>query len=435
VSVCDNGSGMTTVDQFERALHLRTERPARLNDATRPWLWPLRLNVSELLGVTAWPLGDDPLPGLPAKHPRLLPTDERVRNQSRVVAMGTAPGTTRPFGLSAHDALHHTHVLGPTGTGKSTLLLNLITVDIAAGRGVIVIDPKGDLINDVLARVPEQRRGDIVVLDPSDEAPVGLNPLARASRSPELAADGVLAVFRSLYADSWGPRTEDILHASLLTLGSREDVSLLYLPLLLTNPGFRRSLTAKLRDPVALGPFWAWYEGISDAERQAAVAPVMNKLRAFLLRPAMRAVLGQARPKFALRQVFTERKVLLVSLAKGLLGQETAALLGSLVVAQMWQATLAQASVAPAKRQAVQLYIDEVQDYLRLPTDLADALAQARGLGVGFTLAHQFLGQLSPAMRAAVLANARSRVCFQLGLDDATVMARLHPQLGPRSAL
>ncbi|MHB8448994.1 MAG: type IV secretory system conjugative DNA transfer family protein [Mycobacteriales bacterium] len=417
-------AGLRTAETAGLALRLVPERASRLNRGTTPWRWPLRLNVSEVLALSGWPLGDEVLPGQPPAHPRQLGAADAVRGHGRVLALSTLAGDPRPLGLSVADARHHTHLLGPTGTGKSTLLMNLILADITAGRGLVLLDPKGDLVNDVLARVPAERANDIVILDPSDrELPVGLNPLAGAGQV-ELAVDGVLAVFRGLYADSWGPRTGDILHAALLTLARRRDASLVMVPLLLTNPGFRRSLTAQLDDPIALGPFWAWYEAMSEGERGAAIAPVMNKLRAFLLRPSMRAVLGQVRPRFQLRQVFTERKVLLVSLAKGLLGPEAARLLGSLVVAQLWQTILARAVVPPAQRHTVMIYIDEVQDYLHLPTDIADALAQSRSLGAAFSLAHQSLAQLPIGMRESILANTRSRVCFQLGASDAAVMAK-----------
>ena len=180
---------------------------------------------------------------------------------------------------------------------------------------------------------------------------------------------------------------------------------------------------AALDDEIALKPFWAWFESLSEGERQQAIAPVMNKLRAFLLRPRMRAVIGQAEPAFDIKSVFSQRKVLLVSLAKGLIGPEAAALLGSLVVSQLWQAAQGRVRLAVGKRAPVMIYIDEFQDYLHLPTDIADVLAQARGLGVGLTLAHQHLAQLPAAMRSAVLANARSRVCFQLGSEDARLIA------------
>jgi hypothetical protein len=270
----------------------------------------------------------------------------------------------------------------------------------------------------------------LVVLDPADaDRPVGLNPLRLSGRMPELVADQVLAVFHGLYKDTWGPRTQDILHASLLTLIGRPDATLCALPVLLSNAAYRRKVVASLDDPVALGPFWSWFESISDAERQQAIAPVMNKLRAFLLRPRMRAVIGQATPAFDISSVFTERKVLLVSLAKGLLGPEASALLGSLLVSQLWNATLARVAIPPERRHPVMCFIDEFQDYLHLPTDLADVLAQARGLGLGMHLAHQHLGQLTPQVRQSVLANARSRVCFQLGHDDAAAFTRSAPGL------
>lgn len=220
-----------------------------------------------------------------------------------------------------------------------------------------------------------------------------------------------------------GPRTQDILHASLLTLAGRNDVSLCALPVLLTNPQARHRLVGDIKDPVALEPFWAWYESISNAERQQAIAPVMNKLRAFLLRPRMRAVIGQTEPRFDMQTVFTERKVLLISLAKGLLGSEAAALLGSLVLARLWHTALGRITMPSHERLPVSVYIDEFQDYLHLPTDLAEILTQARGLGLSMTLANQHLSQLTADVRDAVLANARSRVCFQLPHKDAVVMA------------
>ena len=204
--------------------------------------------------------------------------------------------------------MHHLHLVGPTGTGKSTLLANLICQDIADDRAVVVIEPKGDLVDDVLARIPVERQDDVVLLDPNDTAPVGLNPLVAHAQRPELVADRVLAVFKQMYGKNIGPRSADILYAGLLTLAQRGDASLVALPLLLTNPGFRRSLTAGIRDPLTLEPFWASYEAWSDGERATAIAPVMNKLRP-LLRPGLRGVLGQRHPRFDIRQVFTERKM------------------------------------------------------------------------------------------------------------------------------
>jgi hypothetical protein len=411
-------------------LTVKREHTARLDRALPPWRWPLRLSVPELVGLTGWPLGDGELPGVPALHPRLLPPVAGTTGDGRVVASATAPGVEAHFSLSASNALQHLHVLGPTGTGKSTLLANLITQDIADGRPVVVVEPKGDLVDDVLTRIPAERHDDVVVLDPSDSAPVGLNPVAAHGRRPDLVADAVLAIFKQLYGSAVGPRSQDILYAGLLTLAQRGDASLVMLPLLLTNPGFRRSITGHIRDALTLEPFWAAYEAWSDSERATAIAPVMNKLRP-LLRPGLRGVLGQRQPRFDIRQVFTERKVLLVPLRRGIVGPEAARLLGSLVVTEFWQAAQGRSAIAPGRRHPVMVYVDEVQDYLALPTDLGEALAQARGYGVAFTLAHQFLGQLSRDMRTGVLANARSRVCFQLPHEDAVVLAKGHDELSP----
>jgi hypothetical protein len=407
------------------SFRVRRGRAERVSRAQVPrWSWPLRLNASELATASAWPVGLTSELPVAAVGSRLAAPSAAIPRKGRIIGEATYPGRERPLALSPTDSLRHVHALGPTGSGKSTLLLNLITQDIAAGRAVVVIEPKGDLVAEVLQRIPPGRVGDVVLLDPTDTArPVGLNPLALGGRSPELAADQLLGLFHSLYLAHWGPRTHDILGASLLTLARWPGMTLAALPLLLTDASFRRRVVPRVADPIGLAPFWSAYEAWSEAERVAAIAPVMNKLRPLLLRPEMRAIVGQTRQSFDLRRVFTERKILLVSLSKGLLGPETSALLGSLVISQLWQAILGRVAIAPERRHPVFVYVDEFQDYLHLPLDFADALAQARSLGVGFVAAHQYLHQLDPAMRSAVLANTQSRVAFRLPSEDARVIA------------
>jgi Type IV secretory system Conjugative DNA transfer len=404
---------------------VRPTSASRVMDARVPrWRMPLRLNATELATVSTFPVGLTSELPVAAIGSRLVAPSAAIPRKGRVIGKATYPGRERPLALSPADSLRHVHTLGPTGSGKSTLLLNLITQDMAAGRAVVVIEPKGDLVADVLARIPADRIGDVVLLDPTDtERPVGFNPLALGGRSPELVADQLLGLFHSLYVAHWGPRTHDILGASLLTLARKPGMTLSALPLLLTDAGFRRWIVSKVSDPIGLSPFWTAYEAWSEAERAAAIAPVMNKLRPLLLRPEMRAIVGQTRRSFDLRRVFTERKILLVNLSKGLLGPETSSLLGSLVVSQLWQAVLGRAAIDPDRRHPVFVYVDEFQDYMHLPLDFADALTQARGLGVGFVAAHQYMHQLDPAMRSAVLANAQSRVVFRLPGEDARVIA------------
>ena len=318
-------------------------------------------------------------------------------------------------------------LLGPTGAGKSNAMLSMICADIRAGRGVLLIDPKSDLTCDVLARIPESRRKDVVVVDPSDPRPVGLNPLVGKHRNPALLADSVLAVFKELFADSWGPRLQDILTSALLTLALYPKSSLVWLPTLLTDAMFRHKLTAGITYRVGLVPFLSAYEAMSTGQREQAIAPVMNKIRQFLLRPALRSVLGQTEPLFEMNDLFTKRRIVLVSLNKGLIGSEGARLLGSLVVAQLWPLVLGRASLPPERRHIVSVFIDEGQDYLTLPTDLADALSQARV--VGFTIAHQYRNQLPPTLRAGVDANARNKIVFGLNAGDAHDMAAMATNL------
>jgi hypothetical protein len=373
--------------------------PAAVVQVTSPYLWKATLSVSDLVPLTGWPVGELPLPGVASPHPRRLPVPRVVPTSGRRLGRATV-SPERRVALSVGDSLRHLHVIGPTGVGKSTVLANLALDDMRQGGGVVVIDPKGDLISDLLARIPAGREDDVVLLDALDEAPVGLGAFAG---NAELSADTLLSVFHSLYADSWGPRTHDILHGCLLTLARRGDASIAMVPLLLTNPGFRRSVAGRLStaDPMGLGSFWSWFDGISDAERQVAIAPLMNKLRPILLRPGIRGVLGQRRPRFALSEVFTKRRILLVSLAKGQLGPESARLLGSLVVALLWNAALRRTAIPAERRHPVMVHIDEIQDYLRLPGDLGDALAQAR--------ARRRLHPRPPAPRPAAATPARRR--------------------------
>jgi len=389
-------------------------------------VWPGRLNASELAGFSGWPIGIVGLPGLRLGGCRQVPASPAIPDRGTVICDSTFPGDQRPLALDLQARLRHVHVLGPTGVGKSNLLASMVIDDMEAGRGVVLLDPKGDLVTSILERVPEHRKNDVIVLDPADTSqPVGLNPLQSAHGvSAEVIVENLVGMFKSLYSYSWGPRLDDVLRAALLTLAGAEGTTLCEVPLILTNPSYRRKLVGKLDDPVGLESFWGWYEGLSDAERQAAVGPVLNKVRAFTMRPTVRSIIGQSSPTVQMRDVLAEGKILLCSLASGLLGEEAAALLGALIVAELWHATTARSGMAPDRRKPVMAYLDEWQHFVHLPTPMASVLAEARGLSLGMTLAHQHMDQLTPEAKHAVLANARSRVIFQLAAGDARLMAK-----------
>lgn len=398
--------------------------------------WPMTLNAAELAGLIGWPLDNPSVPGLDVGAARLL---RPSRSQAAVTKRdGVVLGSHGEHDLVLPDSVRvrHVHAIGPTGAGKSTLLANVVAQDMDRGHAVIVVDPKNDLVADVLDLVPEHRLDDVIVLDPADEVrPVGFNPLAQVGRSADLVVDQIVSVMHDLFRSSWGPRTDDILRASLLTLirGSSdvERYTLAEIPTLLTDPAFRRRLTATANDPLTLAPFWAWYERLSSAEQASAIGPVMNKLRAFLLRSSLRNMLGQTDPGWSVETVMAERKILLVPLSAGQIGDDAAHLLGSLMVARIWQAAQGRTSIPSHQRRPVMVVLDEFQNLVRFTNKVGDLLAAARGLGVSLTLAHQHLGQLIPDVQADVLANAATRVVFRTSLKDAGVLAKEMPPLAP----
>jgi hypothetical protein len=388
--------------------------------------WPTTFNSQELSGLVGWPVDAIAVPGLPLGGCRLVPASPVIPRVGTVIADSNFPGDPRPLAMDLQARLRHTHILGPTGYGKSHAMATMISQDLQAGYGVIVLDPKGDLIETVLERVPPERQGDVIVLDPADSTrPVGLNPLHSLNPDhAETVVENLVGLFKSLYRQSWGPRLDDVLRAALLTLAGSDGATLCEVPFILTDPSYRQRLVGRIDDPIGLESFWGWYESISDAERQAAVGPVLNKVRAFSMRPRVRGIIGQSNPSLTLRDVIVGRKVLLVSLASGLLGDEAASLLGALVVAELWNATMARAAQPAATRHPVMCYLDEFARFLHLPTPMATVLAEARGMGLGLVLAHQHVAQLTTEAREAVLSNARSRILFQLPAADSRLMAK-----------
>ncbi|MBZ4488112.1 type IV secretion system DNA-binding domain-containing protein [Microbacterium sp. cx-55] len=421
-------AALRTLQSSGTTISLTSKNPVNLDSATVPLRQPLRLTPGELLPLLAWPVGAENLPGLPPAHPRLIaPPNTYKAPADRVFAMTTSPGGPAPVGIDIADATRHTHLYGPTGAGKSTLLQHLIAADLRAGRSVVVIDPKRDLAMDVLTLIPENRVSEVAIIDPSLARPTGINPFAgfdqpNADERRSLVADIMLDLFRGLFPTAFGPQTSDTLHVSFLTLTYAPDASLARLPQLLTDPNYRRGVVSRITDP-ALQGFWAQYDAKSPGQQAAAVGPAMSRLRQFLLRPGVRAVLEQANPNFELSDLFTKRRILIVSLNKGMLGT-AASLIGALVVAQLWQLILARAATPPAKRRPVSIYIDEAQNFLHLG-DLAEALEQSRSLGAAWHLAHQHRAQMPDKLLRAIDANARNKIIFGLEDDEARAAARL----------
>ncbi|MGH3846494.1 MAG: type IV secretory system conjugative DNA transfer family protein, partial [Pseudonocardiaceae bacterium] len=351
------------------------------------------LSVPELAALAHLPT-DVAIPGLQRAGAKALAPPPGIATPGpHAKPIGTTDtGHSRPVALRVPDARHHLHVLGATGSGKSTLLGRMILADVDAGRGIVLIDPQGDLVIDVLSRLPRSAAERVVLFDADSRSrPPCLNPLD--GPDTDLIVDNLVSVFRRVYSAFWGPRTDDLMRAACLTLRAQHGVATLAeLPTLLTDVAFRSRVTAGLTDPVLAG-FWSWYEDLTDSGRSQVISPLMNKLRAFLLRPFVRDALAAGRSTVDLGAVL-EGGICLVRIPKGSLGEETTRLIGSLVVARTWQATTARARTPQHQRRDASLVIDECHNFLNLPYPIEDMLAEARGFRLAMTLAHQHLGQL-----------------------------------------
>jgi hypothetical protein len=357
---------------------------------------------------------------------RLVPPDAPSRQA--VKALGYTPiGEPVLIGLAPEDARHHVHMPGPTGTGKSTLLLNLAIADARAGRGLAVFDPKGDLIRDLLHRLPASAAGRLVLIDPDEkQAPAALN-LFDLAEDPEAVADQLVGVMAKVWAQYWGPRTDDLARHAVLTLAHLPGATLADLPVLLADAGYRRRVMAQVRrragdtETAGLTAFWAWYDDLTPAAASLQIGPLLSKLRAVLSRRFAAALFGVGASTFRLRDIL-DGGVLLVRLPPTL-GEDTVRLVGSLLLAALLHTAAGRADQREPDRLDATLALDECHTFLHLPVGVDTALATARALRLSLLLAHQHLGQLNTTMAAAIDANARNKIFFTLPPKDARDLA------------
>jgi hypothetical protein len=324
------------------------------------------------------------------------------------------------FGIKQPDRLSHLYAIGKTGVGKSSLLERLARQDLAAGRGFALIDPHGDLVERVAAQGCER----VVYLDATDPSqPYGYNPLRRVRDDKiPLAASGLLETLKKLWPDAWGVRMEHVLRGSLYALLERNGSSLPDILRLYTDDDFRHAVTDNLRNEV-VGRFWAdEFDKYPARLRAEAVAPIQNKLGALLSDPTLYRILVTPKVDLRFRTLMDEGRVLLVNLAKGRLGEDTANVLGSLLVSTIGLAALSRADRPTDTRRPFFLYVDEFQSFTTL--SFVNMMSELRKYGLGLTLAHQHLHQLDPDIRHAVLGNAGTLISFRVGAEDAAHLAK-----------
>jgi hypothetical protein len=326
------------------------------------------------------------------------------------------------FGIRHHDRMRHTLLLGQTGQGKSTLLRNMILQDMVAGHGLALIDPHGDLAASLLSSIPPSRTRSVVYFDPSDLAyPIGLNVFDAVD--PEwhfLVADQLIAVFRNIWHNSWGPRMEHIFHSTVLSLLHVEGSTLLGVPRLLTDKPYREWVVSKLSDPL-LRRFWTHeYEPLNAAHQREVISPILNKVGQFLMAPPIRHIVGQVRTKLDCDRLMDDSGIFIANLSKGRIGEHNARLLGSLLITKFFLSALRRADRPEHARVDFFLTADEIHN---LSSDmLGDLLSEARKYRLAFTGATQYLGQLSPAVRSAIFGNVGTTIAFRVGPEDAQLL-------------
>jgi hypothetical protein len=338
-----------------------------------------------------------------------------------ITLLGTANWRNhkRLFGIKPSDRRQHVYVIGKTGMGKTTLLENMIIQDIEQGRGVGVLDPHGDLAARLLRFVPRHRLNDVVYFNPQDVAwPFALNPFERVDADKRhLVAASLMSVFEKLFAESWGPRMAHILRNCILSLLEMPGSNLLGIPRLLCDAHYREKVMARVTDP-KVRDFWkSEFATYQSGFRSEAIAPVMNKVGAFLSSPLVRNLVGQARAKASFREMMDEGKILIANLSKGAVGEENQVLLGSLLITKIQLAAMQRVDTPEENRRDFHLYCDEFQNFATL--SFIDILSEARKYRLDLTLAHQFLGQLDHRLKDAVLGNVGTLIVFRIGASDA----------------
>lgn len=328
------------------------------------------------------------------------------------------------FGIKQKNRNGHMYILGKTGTGKSTLIENMIVSDIQDGNGLAVVDPHGDLADELLNFIPKRRIKEVIYFNPADlEFPIGFNPLEKVHPDHQhLVASGLISVFKKIWSEFWGPRMEYILRNAILALLEYQASTLLDLPRILVDKDFRRMVLEKVSNP-QVKDFWLKeFEKYSAWLRSEAISPIQNKVGEFLCTPLLRNIFAQKESAFDFRQVMDEGKILIVNLSKGKIGEDMCSLLGAMVVTKLELAALSRADIPEEKRKPFYLYIDEIHNFITL--SFASILSEARKYGLCLILTHQYIEQLDEKIRSAIFGNVGTLVSFRIGQEDARVLAR-----------
>jgi type IV secretory pathway TraG/TraD family ATPase VirD4 len=325
----------------------------------------------------------------------------------------------RVFGIETEDRFSHIYIIGKTGTGKSTLLESMALQDLERGRGFALIDPHGDLVERIADRIPPSRQADVIYLNaPDPRQPYGYNPLRHVSDDRiSLAASGMMEVFKKMWPEAWGVRMEHILRNVLMALLEQRNPTLHDVLRMFSESAFRKNVARSCRNATVRAFLLHEFERFSFGYRADGTAPIQNKVGAFLADPLLSRILTAPERDLHIRRIMDQGQVLLVNLAKGKLGEDSASLLGALLVTTIGLAAFSRADIPATERRDFFVYVDEFQSFTTLA--VVNLFSELRKYRVGFTVAHQYLHQLEPEVRHAIFGNAGSVISFRVGAEDA----------------
>jgi len=389
------------------------------------------LNVAEL--ATIWHLPSQKLAvpniawgrTMSSEPPETLPTAAGPdKEKTNFFAKTEFKNSVVNFGIKKKDRRKHIYVVGKTGTGKSTMIANMVIDDMRKGQGCAVIDPHGDLCEILLNFIPSFRINDVVYLDPSDlEHPFALNPLEiRQEGQKELVASGIVSVFHKLYGNSWGPRLEYILRNCILTLLEFDNATFLEVPKLLADDQYRRKMIGKIEDPVIRAFWFNEFEKMPPQLRSEAISPILNKIGQFLSSRMIRNIIGQPHSTIDLLKIMDSGQILFVNLSQGKIGEDTSALLGAMIITQIQLAAMSRIYQPEEERKDFYLYVDEFQNFAT--TSFIKILSEARKFRLCLLVANQYLAQVEEEVLSAILGNVGSIASFAVGAEDARLMSR-----------
>ncbi len=331
------------------------------------------------------------------------------------------------FGIKEHDRTRHTYIIGKTGMGKSTLLSNLVIQDINNGEGVCVIDPHGSLAEMLLDHIPESRIKDVIYFAPFDvDSPIGLNVLEKVPKEKRhLVANGIMAAFKKIWLDAWSARMEYILTNIILALLENDNQSLLGVNRMLTDKEYRKFIVSNVTDPT-VKEFWEKeYANYTERFAQEAAPAIQNKVGQFVGNPLIRNIVGQQKTSIDLRAAMDTKKILIVNLSKGKVGEGNANLIGSLLITKIYLAAMSRADAGPYELEKLPpfyFYVDEFQNFAN--ESFASILSEARKYNLALTVAHQYIEQMTDEVKAAVFGNVGTMITFRVGATDAEIFEK-----------